>query len=320
MPVTDGQLFINATGGSASGADLIEIQAGTTPFQVGGQTTPIQRPLVRSYLDRQAPAVPFQKFYQQNFTTEIKATAGAPSADTNLPEIHRLLQASGMSYALSGSLHTYTWLADPNSSATDYQVDARWEELTDGNYYVSTKCNYSFEMTGSADAVPTATWSGAGTYAVPVAVDSNLGDDRDAQGPPVIPITAYSIAGADSGVVIRDWSISSGLQLTQRGALSGTNGFEFPSIFSRADATRVTLTIEAVDETTKDYFGRWAAGTLADLELTLGNGTRTIKYTLNQVAFDAPVIAQGTPNMMTLAGAASSGNNNETSSLTIEFG
>ena len=319
MPVTDGQLFVYETGDSVAAADLMEIQAGSTPLTVGGQTTPLQRPLVRSYLDRQAPAVPFQKFYSQSFTTELKGTAGTPSADTYLPEVDKLLRASGLTYALNGALHEYTWTANPNASAAVYTVDVRWEELGGGNYYISTDCNYSFTLTGSADALPTAAWTGSGSYAVPVVVSSLTADTANA-GVPIVPITTYTIAGLTSGVVIRDWTINSGLSLTQRNDVAGGNGYTFPNILGRSEPCTVTVNVEAVDETTKDYFGRWAAGTVADLELKLAAGSRSIEFKLNDVAFDAPVVAQGTPNMYTLTGAASSGADNATSSLQVIFG
>ena len=134
MPITDGQLFVTDAGGSVTATDLVEIQRGTSTFSVAGTTEAIQRPLVRAFIDRQAAHAPLTKHYAINITTELKGTDGTPSASV-LPEVNRLLKASGLSQTLDTSTHVYEWLADPSSSTDKFEVDCRFEELIDGNYY-----------------------------------------------------------------------------------------------------------------------------------------------------------------------------------------
>ena len=317
MPITDGQLFVADAGASISADNLIEIQRGTSPFSVAGTTEAIQRPLVRAFIDRQIAHAPLTKHYSINITTELKGTADTPSASV-LPEINRLLKASGMSQTFDTNKHEYEWLADPSSSTDKFEVDCRFEELIDGNFYVAEDCNFTFTMQGSADAVATATFSGMGSYAAPAVVSSLTAATANG-GSPLLPVTAYSIAGVTSGLVIRSWSISSGLTLTPRVNLADSNGYTFPPIISRDAACTCSLEIEAVDTAVLDYFGAYAAGTPIDISLTIGDGTRAIKFELVNVTLNAPAVSQGAPNMVTLAGAAANDATGTDSSLLITY-
>jgi hypothetical protein len=317
MPITDGQLFISNAGEALDPTHLVEIQRGTSPFSVAGTTEAIQRPLVRAFIDRQAAHAPLTRHYAINITTELKGTDGTPSSSV-LPEINRLLKASGLSQTLDSSTHVYEWLADPSSSTEAFEVDCRFEELIDGNYYVAEDTNFTFTMQGSADAVATATFSGMGSYAAPADV-SSLTSATANGGSPLLPITSYSIAGKASGLVIRSWSVSSGLTLTPRVDLANSNGYTFPPILSRDAACTVSLELEAVDASTLDYFDLYVAATASDVSFTLGDGTREILFELLNVAFNAPTISQGAPNMVTLAGSAANNAAGTDSSLTITY-
>ena len=317
MPITDGQLFISNAGASVAATDLVEIQRGTTPFSVAGTTEAIQRPLVRAFIDRQIAHAPLTKHYSINITTELKGTDGTPSASV-LPEINRLLKASGLSQTLDTSTHVYEWSAEPNSPTEAFEVDCRFEELMGGNYYVAEDTNFTFTMQGSADAVATATFSGMGSYAAPADV-SSLTSATANGGSPLLPITSYSIAGLESGLVIRSWSVSSGLTLTPRVDLADSNGYTFPPILSRDAACTVSLELEAVDASTLDYFDLYVAATPSDVSFTLGDGTREILFELVNVAFNAPTISQGAPNMVTLAGSAANNAAGTDSSLIITY-
>ena len=316
MPVTDGQFFVVDAGDAVAAADLVEIQSGTSPFSVGGSTSAIQRPLIRQFIDRQVAAAPFTKHWAVNVTTELKGTNGAPDSST-YPEIFRLLKASGMEQTLvGGNTWEYTWLADPVSDG--FEVDLRFEESVDGNYYTAVDCNFSFTMQGSADALATATFTGMGAYTAPADV-VDLKDATANGGTPLLPITDYDIAGKTSGLVIRDWSVSSGITVTPRADLAGDNGYAFPAIVHRADAVQVTLNIEACDASTWDYFAAFAAGTAIDCSWTIGDGTRHIVFDLINVTLDGPTNTQGTPNMVSIVGSAGCAATGADSSLQITY-
>jgi len=317
MPITDGQLFISNAGEALDPTHLVEIQRGTSPFSVAGTTEAIQRPLVRAFIDRQVAHAPLTKHFAINITTELKGTSTTPSSSV-LPEINRLLKASGLSQTLDASTHVYEWSAEPNSPTEAFEVDCRFEELMGGNYYVAEDSNFTFTMQGSADAVATATFSGMGSYAAP-AVVSSLSSATANGGSPLLPVTGYSIASVTSGLVIRSWSVSSGLTLTPRVNLADSNGYTFPPILSRDAACTCSLEIEAVDTAKLDYFAAFAAGTAIDIEFTIGDGTRHIKFELVNVTLNAPAISQGAPNMVTLAGAAANDATGTDSSLIITY-
>ena len=317
MPITDGQLFVSNAGEAVAADHLVEIQRGSSPFSVAGTTEAIQRPLVRSFIDRQIAEAPLTKHYAVSFTTELKATAGTPSGSV-LPEINRLLKASGLTQALDGSTQTYEWSSDPSSSTEAFEVDCRFEELIDGNFYVAEDSNFTFTMQGSADAVATATFTGMGSYAAPVKVTALTSATANA-GAPLLPVTAYSIFGETSGLVIRSWSFSSGLTLTPRVDLANANGYTFPPIVSREAPCTMSIEMEAVDTDKLNYFASYAAGTTGDISLTIGKGSRAIKFEFVNVALNAPTITQGTPNMVTLAGAAANDSTGTDSSLIITY-
>lgn len=318
MPVTDGQLFVVDAGDAVSAADLVEIQRGTSPFSVAGTTSAIQRPLVRSFIDRQVAAAPFAKHYSVNITTELKGTNGAPDGST-YPEIFRLLKASGMTQTLvGGNTWEYTWTADPNSDAAAYECDVFFQELIDGNQYTCADSNFTFTMQGSSDALATATFTGMGEYNAPTAVASLQAATANG-GTPLLPVTDYSIGGVTEDIIIRDWSITSGLTLTARPDLAEDNGYAFPPIISRDQAAGCTLNIEAVDTSVLDVFATYAAGTPISISLTIGSGSRSIKFDLINVTIDAPVISQGTPNMFALTGAAGCASTGADSSLKITY-
>ena len=318
MPVTDGQLFVVDAGGGVSAADLVEIQAGTSPFSVGGTTSAIQRPLIRAFIDRQVAAPPFTKHYAMTFTTELKGTAAEPDGST-YPEIFRLLRASGLEQTLvGGNTWEYTWLADPSSTSDAYECDVFFQELIDGNQYTAADSNFTFTMQGSADAVATATFNGMGSYEAPVVV-SALEDATANGGDPLLPITAYSIGGVTTDLVIRDWSVSSGLTLTPRVDLAGDDGYVFPAMISRDAAVQLTLNIEAVDTSVFDAFAKYADGTAIDISWTIGDGTRHIAFQTINVMLDAPTVSQGTPNMFGITGAAACASTGADSSLKIIY-
>ena len=323
MPSIDGQLFATKSTESWAATNLVEIQPGSSPFAAAGQLEAIQRPLIRGFIDRGAPGKPHSRHWATTFTTELRSTPGTPSdsgGSEEYPEIDKLLRASGMAHEfISGTpSHTYTWLDNPNASASVYSVDLLFEELNGGNSYTADDSNLSFTMQGGADALPSVSWSGVGSYAVPATVASPSSATA-VGGTPIIPITAYSIAGETSGIVIRDWTVNSGMTWTTRPDEATTNGNVWPAIGSRDAAVTFSMTIEALDETTFSVFANWAARTLADVTWTLSDGTRSIVITLNAVALNATTVQQGTPNMFTLAGAASTEATGATSSLTLDF-
>lgn len=318
MPVTDGQLFVVDAGDAVSAADLVEIQRGTSPFSVAGTTSAIQRPLVRSFIDRQAAAAPFGKHYGINLTTELKGTAAEPDGST-YPEIFRLLKASGMTQTLvGGNTWEYTWAADPNAAAAAYECDVFFQELLDGNQYTASDANFSFTMQGSSDALATATFTGMGAYDAPVVV-SSLESATANGGTPLLPVSAYNIGGETSDIVIRDWSVSSGLTLTARPDLAGDDGFTFPPVISRDQAVQCTLNVEAFDTSVLNVFAAYSAGTTISISLTIGAGSRTITFDLINVTLDAPVVSQGTPNMFALSGSAGCASTGADSSLKITY-
>jgi hypothetical protein len=318
MPVTDGQLFVVDAGDGVTAADLVEIQAGTSPFSVGGTTSAIQRPLIRSFIDRQVAAPAFTKHWAVTVTTELKGTAAAPDGST-YPEIFRLLRASGLEQTLvGGNTWEYTWLADPSSTTDAYECDVFFQELIDGNEYTAADANFSFTMQGSADAVATATFTGMGSYDAP-AVVAALEAATANGGSPLLPITSYDVGGKTTGLVIRDWSVSSGLTLTPRVDLSDADGYAFPAMVSRDAAVQVTLNIEAVDTSVFDAFGKYADGDSIDISWTIGDGTRHIAFEAINVMIDAPTLSQGTPNMFGITGAAACASTGADSSLQITY-
>lgn len=313
--VMDGQLFITEQGESLEGAHLVEVQRGTSVFAAAGTVENIQKPLVRSYIDRQAPAPGLTRYWTTTFTTELKATNGTPTA-SNFPELDKLFRAAGLTQAFGSDAHTYSWTSDPNASP--YSVSARFEESLSGNYYVSGSSNYIFTISGNAENLATVSWTGTGEYNRPADV-SSLESATASTGSPVLGISSYSIGPASSGFVIRDWSISSGLTITPRLDASDANGYAWPAVISRDAPCSMTMTIEAVDETTGGLFEGWEDATTMDITLNLNTGSRGVRLSLNEVALNAPVLQQGTPNMYSLSGAASTDSDGGPSSLEIKY-
>mgnify|MGYP004447923757 CR=1 FL=1 len=314
--ITDGQLFISETGEALDGAtDLVEIQRGTSVFTAAGTVENFQRPLVRSYIDRQAPGAGLTRYWTTAFTTELRGTSATPSVSV-LPEVHQLLQASGLTASFADATHSYIWTDQPNASP--YSVTTRFEESTSGNYYVSADSNYTFTISGSADNLATIAWSGVGEWATPTAMGSET-EATAIGGTPMIAVSAYSLFGQSSGLVIRDYSITGGLEITPRLDVAGGDGYAWPGTISRPAPTSITLTVEAVQENTVTAWADWISATVADVDLTLTAGARSIALKLNNVSFNAPVLQQGTPNMFALTGQASTAATGTPSSLTLEF-
>ena len=316
--VTDGQLFITEQGESLAGSDLVEVQRGTSVFAAAGTVENIQRPLVRSYIDRQAPAAGLTRYWTTTFTSELRGTNGTPTA-ANFPEVDQLLKAAGLTQSYSSDVHTYDFTANPN--ATPYSVSARFEESMSGNYYVSSSSNYTFTISGNAENLVTVAWTGTGEYNVPIAnaTPGSLTAATANAGPPMLAVDSYSLAGASSGFVIRDWSITGGLTVTPRLDAADSNGYAWPAVISRDAATSISITIEALSESAAPMFAGWAAANTGDINLNLVSGSRGVALKLNSVSLGAPVLQQGTPNMFSFTGAASTDSAGSTSSLSLEF-
>jgi len=331
MPIIDGQVFIatEATAGSEqtpAATDLVEIERGQAVFAVQGQTDPIPRDLVRGYLDRPQAATPEQRHWGLSFNTELKCTPDAPDSGdaTTYPEIHALLRASGMTMTGDATTVEYEWTPFAGGTATS-STTVVLEQLGDSpNKFTSVGSNFSWTMNGPVGDRVMVSWSGMGGYAQPEALPS-LSTATSNEGIPFTRATDFSIGGyapAD-GLIVRDWTLSSGIAITPRPSAGSTGRFAWPGVVGRDNAVSGTIVVEALTYASGKIWDRFTGATdPTDLTWTLGTGlgsnTRVVEFTIAAAVFGAPQPQQGMPNLWTIPFVGSSEASDD-SSLLISF-
>lgn len=330
MPNLDGQLFVVAESTSGTyetpaATDLIEVERGSSVFQVGGSTDPLQRDLVRGFLDRAQAVTPESKFWQLSCQTEFKAPAGVPSTGplTNAPEIHALLIASGLTESGDADQIDYNWLADVNG-ADGTSVSVLMEEIgSEPNHYKAVGCNFGWTLQATVGERMMWSWDGMGEFYVPAGGSPSSATSNT--GTPFVLTTEFAAGGyTQANSVLRDWSLSSGISVQPRPSATAQNTDtittlnDWPGIVSRDNAVTGSFTVEELAYDSDKYWDRYLGLTApTDLTFKCEAGSRAVLFTINDAVLGAPQPQQGTPNLLTISFAGSG--TSSTSSLTISF-
>jgi len=331
MPIIDGQVFVatEVTAGSEqtpAATDLVEIERGQAVFAVQGQTDPIQRDLIRSYLDRPQALPPEQRHWGLSFNTEFKCTPGAPDIGdaATYPEIHALLKAAGMTASGDATSIEYDFTPFAGGTATS-STTVILEQLGDSpNKFTSAGSNFGFSINAPVGDRVMWSWSGMGGYTQPEALGA-LSTGTSNEGLPFSRATNFSIGGyapAD-GLIVRDWTLSSGIAITPRPSAGSAGRFAWPGVVGRDNAVSGTVVVEALTYASGKIWDRFTGATdPTDLTVTLGTGlasnTRTVVFTIAAAVFGAPQPQQGMPNLWTIPFVGSSEGSDD-SSLNIAF-
>jgi|GEM_PF-5767556 len=323
MPVVGGQLLAGlessiGTELAVAATQIIEAEReGLDTHSIAGNTAPFRRNVARHFAHSPKGAAPHGRYFEHpSIPIEVKASTAAGVA----PELGNMFQACGLTETVAGTV-TYAFGVNPNAAAARKAVTLRWQELEDGNQYVSPGSRFNCALSHSIGERLMANFSGNGRWKLPAdtsvqaIVEANVN-----QGAPLVnmgdstPFTYFS----NTTMVLRSWGIDFGVEVTPRPSLSSgaTNGYYTYPFLALNDPT-FTCQVEVEDETFLSHWTNYSTAAVGDIILVLVAGSRTMTITLADCNTAGPARETGVPNLYNLTCTAHWDETADQSPLTI---